>query len=1064
MAKTEVMQIQKTEKLGGNSTVNTNPILLEPLEFTAKTADKSTETYKISANLISIGGESQVYHATSPSGAKCAAKIDTSGLMYKAVNRENRAQVIKFLREHADYKQFHIMPLLATGTVNIEGEDGFALPYPVDIFPYCPTGDLEQLTKSGKKFSYAELKNRIIPALCKALHAIHANNLIHRDIKPANLYELDGEIVVGDFGTAVFTADGEDETVKTELARRTIGYTAIEVTASYANTASDYFSLGCTLATLYKGEHPYSTILTNDTEFAFHSTMTEKGIMLDYKNGDEPLKNLIDALVRMNWTERPKHADIINWLADDSVLFGGKVTVAAAADNWQTPFKFSKTLECRNKKELVAAIVGDWEQGKRYLYNRQIHRHLQAEAFLQDRIDWLTESSPTAQNHDLTLSQFMHDLLDGGNLFWRGKEFADLSEISAYMWQNEQKKSSDKDVSANIIQMLKDKYLSWKMVETLRDKNLPQNMRTQINENLPKIRAIEELSNEYPNFAYYYAMFAWSSNTKQLTGTADEIFKKKFTNSADYFESAIKTIDDDYICGAIAAMGFMEQIKALKASFKTNSPLQKVGELYFLFEHICADKIAVRRHYLKYSPKAYLYWLQQNLSLYEFHSADAKNIKAGMTKVQISEEMALTELEKSFNQLGGFFVDFQKLFQGDFVIACLGLTKGLERHGEITATQADAFFLNDYLWEDVPFGFGRNLGLAAPSKQVVNRKSHAEMPDYSLLWREIGRWDNAKWEEFDRREEQLEYQHYKSFKTFVNAANDSPNYSGYLSSDRPSNNLIFRKKELKKYESTIYNITIDQLLQNYFHQAQTGLTILSKLGRNSFKLNETAKTILNQKGLLGAIAELNQLAEKELTSGKIFQTALDLLQNEEKLKATMQEKGLPQTNSIIAELLKPQIFWGIGEIVPFGGYQWRVLAMKNNQVLLLSEFILGSRQYNSGGGRVAWKDCSLRKYLNGEFYNKFVEKDKIVKKNIRTVGNTTSDSIFLLDREEVQSYFQNDYQRVARTKQNGNAIWWWLREDYNCDGDAYGINESGNNHYAGIGNSHGVRPALWINL
>ena len=40
-------------------------------------------------------------------------------------------------------------------------------------------------------------------------------------------------------------------------------------------------------------------------------------------------------------------------------------------------------------------------------------------------------------------------------------------------------------------------------------------------------------------------------------------------------------------------------------------------------------------------------------------------------------------------------------------------------------------------------------------------------------------------------------------------------------------------------------------------------------------------------------------------------------------------------------------------------------------------------------------------------------------------GNNTVDRIFLLSITEVQQYFNNDADRIARF--NGTASWWWLR-------------------------------------
>ncbi|MCL1988159.1 MAG: protein kinase [Firmicutes bacterium] len=687
MAKTEIMHQQKTAKLGENANENFAPILLAPIEF-----EENGEIYQISTNLINFGGESQIYHATSSNGAECVAKIGTSVLT--STNKINRQLVVKFLKEHGEYRKFHIMPLLASGEINLRDSDDRELPYPVDIFPYCPNGDLKRLTQNGKKFSYAELKNTVIPALCKALHAIHENNIIHRDIKPDNIYELNGEIVVGDFGTAVFTASDEDDTVRTELARRTIGYTAHEVTARYAKKASDYFSLGCTLATLYNGKHPYSATLANETEYIFYESMTTKGMLMDYRKGDEPLKSLIDALVRMNWTDRPTHNDIMLWLADERAFYAkfasNKIPITAKKD-WQTPFKFSQTLECWSKSELATAIIADWEQGKRYLYRGQLRNFLQAEPFLQDKIDRITEESPTAQNQDFGLSQFLHYLLDGGNLVWKGRQYRDLAEISADMWQNHKSQtSSNSSVSSEITEMLESGYLSWKMNETSQLPHLSADRKSAIKTNLHLIEEIEQLYKEYPNFAYYYAMFTWSN--EPLVGTANDLFKSHFTNSPNFFQSAKQLKDNIYLWAAIAAMGFLEQVKALQGKLDSNKDFrQSINDIYFLFESVCGDKKAVRSHYLKYSPKSYLYWLQQNLQLYAFESQYVKKLKADIEKIKLSENMSLAELESSFTQLNGHFANYPNLLE---------LLRETGTYSEIVETPKETAKISDYVEQE----------------------------------------------------------------------------------------------------------------------------------------------------------------------------------------------------------------------------------------------------------------------------------------------------------------------------------------------------------------------------
>jgi len=66
----------------------------------------------------------------------------------------------------------------------------------------------------------------------------------------------------------------------------------------------------------------------------------------------------------------------------------------------------------------------------------------------------------------------------------------------------------------------------------------------------------------------------------------------------------------------------------------------------------------------------------------------------------------------------------------------------------------------------------------------------------------------------------------------------------------------------------------------------------------------------------------------------------------------------------VATAIKEEI-----SFVKFGGIDWRVLAVENNKALLITKEILEKRPYNAEYEDVTWETCSLRQYLNGEFYN-----------------------------------------------------------------------------------------------
>jgi len=144
---------------------------------------------------------------------------------------------------------------------------------------------------------------------------------------------------------------------------------------------------------------------------------------------------------------------------------------------------------------------------------------------------------------------------------------------------------------------------------------------------------------------------------------------------------------------------------------------------------------------------------------------------------------------------------------------------------------------------------------------------------------------------------------------------------------------------LHKHEDEIYAMVIDEFLQQDLQSAELGLSVLSKIVKSN---------------------TCNQ--------------ALNLLQNKANLRQILLERGLPLNNPLITQL---STFVEIGEIIYFSGYDWRVLDVQDNQALILSELVLETRSYNEKTKDITWEECSLRRYLNNDFYNKLHDKQKI---------------------------------------------------------------------------------------
>ncbi len=174
-----------------------------------------------------------------------------------------------------------------------------------------------------------------------------------------------------------------------------------------------------------------------------------------------------------------------------------------------------------------------------------------------------------------------------------------------------------------------------------------------------------------------------------------------------------------------------------------------------------------------------------------------------------------------------------------------------------------------------------------------------------------------------------------------------------------------------------------------------------------------------------------------------------------------------------------------GDLLAFGKYndidiEWRVLDKQKDKALLISDKVLFSKEFSDNVENTTWENCTLRSYLNNEFYNsafenedrKLIIKNKVINSNIESDGadekKYTEDYIFLLSYEEYNKYFSSDIE-YEYNRNSGSS--WWLRSlplssswDWDSSNKIMVVVE-----YTSIGsskpsNKNGVRPALWINL
>ena len=159
-----------------------------------------------------------------------------------------------------------------------------------------------------------------------------------------------------------------------------------------------------------------------------------------------------------------------------------------------------------------------------------------------------------------------------------------------------------------------------------------------------------------------------------------------------------------------------------------------------------------------------------------------------------------------------------------------------------------------------------------------------------------------------------------------------------------------------------------------------------------------------------------------------------------------------------------------------GAYKWRLLDVdrEGNRGLFITEDVVAIRPYHQSNRRVAWEKCSLRLWLNNEFYNELpiYIKSRVIETMNRNsdfpyfgsfTDRETLDKVFLLSVDEAQRLFSDNEDRLATY--NNRVREWWLRTSSERERIAGTVNDKGMvQDYNGVymeSEYTGVRPAIW---
>lgn len=212
--------------------------------------------------------------------------------------------------------------------------------------------------------------------------------------------------------------------------------------------------------------------------------------------------------------------------------------------------------------------------------------------------------------------------------------------------------------------------------------------------------------------------------------------------------------------------------------------------------------------------------------------------------------------------------------------------------------------------------------------------------------------------------------------------------------------------------------------------------------------------------------------------------------------------------------------WKKGDTLYYGHYEqnnrtsdgsepvlWRVLDVKDGQMLVISEYALDCEQYNlkadSSGHTLAvtWEESHLRSWLNNDFYSAAFtpeERNNIAATRVKNTvnpkytkvnpGPDTNDRIFCLSVDEAEKYLplkedkkcvptvyalaRGAYADDSELKNGEKVCWWWLRTPGSATSRAafvggadFGIKYDGGYVYAYHPTyPKAVRPVMWLSV
>lgn len=589
--------------------------------------------YPVKKTISRAGGESIILLCADPDGNDVVAKVYYEPVNGAGSSISTRSRVLEYMGTEEGKR--YTLAVSEIGLVEFSESK-----YYFEIMPYCPNTDLSD----DGAFSFERIVE-IARQLNDALHSIHQAGIIHRDIKPENLYEIDGQIKLGDFGIAKNGAMGRSNV--TEHILGTEGYAAPETRRYIYNEKSDYYSLGVTLATLFEGHFVFDNM---NYEMQALAQESERLPLLRVDDNREQLENLLNGLCRINSKQRFGYEEVKRWLADHNYAGGG------AEEEWPKAYRLLGDIY-RDEQSMFEGITKDeqhWEEAKTMLYSKIIEQFFMSFRTDLARAAQIADELYRAENRDKGLSVFLKNLFAPGPIVWKGYTFKSLAELGSKMVATQN--------PAAYSELLQNHCISHWLSNT-------EGIKVD-DETLKLVDAIEAVSATEPEIACYWFGNSFAPEKmlqicNKKVSTIEELIEALFISPNDFYQTdgykkLLSRVDGADLYGFLFSFGYKEAVDKEWEHLRQCDMFNKTTILISMMDNIAVkanvDPAIIRKFFVDYGPIGLATYTQKLVArtedkVYMALDADGKQALAKISGFKAPATGNVDELFRSYTPL-----------------------------------------------------------------------------------------------------------------------------------------------------------------------------------------------------------------------------------------------------------------------------------------------------------------------------------------------------------------------------------------------------------------------------